>query len=152
MIIGKTSETLAGFPEGEKLEFTETCFPLVLLFKQSWVQLFDSFRVLVYVFAIINAYSFENLKPNWENQKEIWDNTLILWHTNWTSTLWGMLFLLWIVDSLLVRSIRESSHWDLIYLGPVAPYCHVIFSPSIVEANPREMHRVREGTSGRLWG
>ena len=26
------------------------------------------------MFAIINAYSFENLKPNWKKQREIWNN------------------------------------------------------------------------------
>ena len=46
--------------------------------RKSWVRIFDSFKQLVLLFAIINAYSFENLKPNWEKQREIWDNTHFL--------------------------------------------------------------------------
>ena len=63
------------------------------------------------MFAIINAYSFENLKSNKENQREIWDNTLVFWKESWTTCVWKMLVLVWIVV-LLVRSIRESSHWE----------------------------------------
>ena len=56
------------------LPVMETCFPFVLPFGQFWVRFFDSFRQSVWLFAIINPYSFENLKLSWERQTEFWNN------------------------------------------------------------------------------
>ena len=86
---------------------------------------------------------FKNLKPNWENQREIWDSTLTLWHESWTSCVWRMLVLVWIVF-LHVRSIRESSHWGF--------WLYLRFPQSIFSCLLKRKWADREGHSwSRLW-
>ena len=78
-------------------------------FTRSWVWFLIFLWKWLDCLLLLTYYLFKNINY-WEKQRENWDN-LIPWHESWTSCLWRMLVLLWIV-ALLVHSILDSSHWD----------------------------------------